>query len=166
MPVVPATKVTAGFFTFGSTPPPGPNDPHQNPLIYYGSGEGKLAMASINAGNSETLEVGLGGVNKQFRLDLIGAGQKNVNSGSDNYQTRHKKLLAKAGTGGSASESYQTDDPCVFSFVQASLVNNKAGWYEGICFVDIFSTKLCPAGNPLNAAMVYAAPPHGDNYAN
>lgn len=166
MLLVPGTKVTASFFTFGSTPPPGPNDPPQHPLIYYGSGEGKLAMASINAGNSQTLEVGLGGVNKQFRLDLIGAGQKNVNSGSDNYQTRHKKLLAKAGSGGSASESYQTDDPCVFSYVQASLVNNKAGWYEGICFVDIFSTKLCPAGNPLNAAMVYAAPPNGDNYAN
>ena len=166
MLVVPGTKVSASFFTFGSTPPPGPNDPHQNPLIYYGSGEGKLAIASINAGNSQTLEVGLGGVNKQFRLDLIGAGQKNVNSGSDNYQTRHKNLLAKAGSGGSASESYQTDDPCVFSYVQASLVNNKAGWYEGICFVDIFSTKLCPAGNPLNAAMVYAAPPNGDNYAN
>ena len=165
MPVVPGTKVTASFFTFGSTPPPGPQDPPEYPHVYYGSGEGTLAMASINAGNSQSLEVGLGGVNKQFRLDLIAAGQKNVNSGSDDYQSRHAKLLAKAGSSGTASESYQTGDPCVFSYVQASLVNTKAGWHEGVCFVDIFSAKLCPAGNTLNAAMVYAAPPYGDNYA-
>jgi hypothetical protein len=73
--------------------------------------------------------------------------------------------LAKAGNGGTASESYQTTDPSVFSYVQATLVNNKANWHEGVCFVDVFPTQLCPAGNPLNAAMVYAAPPYGDNYA-
>jgi hypothetical protein len=169
MPVVPGTKVSAAFFTFGSTPPPKPSDPMEYPPIYYGSGEGTLPMASVNAGNSQSLEVGLGGVNRAFASALGtgpgGAGQKNVNSGSDNYQTRHNKLLANAGSGATASESYSMDDPCAFSFVQASLVNRKSGWYEGVCFVDVFSGKLCPAGNALNAAMIYAAPPYGDNYA-
>ena len=168
MPVVPGTKVSAAFFTFGSTPPPKPSDPKQYPPIYYSAGEGTLAMASVNAGNSQSLEVGLGGVNRQFAAELGtgpgGAGQKHVNSGSDDYQARHNKLLAQAGSGGTASDSYTTGDPSAFSFVQASLVNNKTGWYEGVCFVDLFSTTLCPAGNPLNAAMVYAAPPYGDNY--
>lgn len=70
MPAVLGTKVTASFFTFGSTPPPGPNDPQQHPPIYYGSSEGTLTLASVNAGNSKGLDVGGGGVNHQFDLDL------------------------------------------------------------------------------------------------
>jgi len=29
----------------------------------------------------------------------------------------------------------------------------------------VFSPKLCPSGNSLNVAMLYAAPPYGDNYS-
>ena len=40
-----------------------------------------------------------------------------------------------------------------------------SGWDEGVCLVDVFSPKLCPSGNSLNVAMLYAAPPYGDNYS-
>jgi hypothetical protein len=155
MTAVPGTKVKVAFYTFA---PP-------YPLLYDPTSAVKLVMASINAGESQGLGVGGGGVNKQFSLDLKSAGQTNISSGKDDYADRHLKLLAKAASTGTAYEAYQTPDPSAFSHVEASQVKQVNGYYEGVCFVDVFSPKLCPAANPLNAAMVYAAPPYGDNYS-
>jgi len=60
MLVVPGTKVQVSFYSFTESLPP----------LFYSPKEGTLKLASINAGNSDTLCVGLGGVNKGF-LDSI-----------------------------------------------------------------------------------------------
>ena len=161
MPVVPGTKVQVSFYTFtGSLPP-----------LYYPANQGKLTVASVNAGNSDTLCVGLGGVNLGF-LKKLGATQKRVNlspqqscaqGNYDDYQDRHVTLLKQADGGGSAFNSYSNPDPCAFSYVNPARLGASTGW-EGVCFVDVFDPKLCPEGNPLNSAMLYAAPPFDGNY--
>jgi hypothetical protein len=104
------------------------------------------------------LYVGGDGGNGAFHKSLSGAGQK-----VDDYQARHQALVAKVTkSGGSASESYSTDDPTSFSYVQATKLSTKS--YEGVCFLDVFGAKLCPKGNSKNAAMLYVAPPDGNNY--
>ena len=167
MMLIPGTKVGAKFFTFPVTAQ------NPNPPIYYGRNEGTLLLASVNAGNSDGLCVGLGGVNGRFLAELQ-LTQKNANlnqcvAGSkDDYQDRHQKLLAKAqAAGGVAYESYQNIDPCAFSYANTSQVNNVAGWHDGVCFVDVFDATLCPTGNQKNRAMLYIAPPYGagSNYS-
>jgi len=150
MPVVPGTQVQISFYTFSTQYPP----------LYYGANEGTLNLASVNAGNSQGLYVGGGGVNLGFE-GVLTASQKHV----DDYQTRHQQLVAKAGVGGTASTAYPITDPCSFSYVNASQVSQTPGWYEGVCFVDVFDPKLAPHGNAKNMAMLYVAPPYGDNYA-
>jgi hypothetical protein len=162
--LIPGTKVRASFYTFSKPLPP----------LYYGANEGSLTLASVNAGNSDGLCVGGGGVNKGFLIDLTSsAGQKNVNLNNctnagkkDDYQFRHLQLLAKAGQNGTAQEAYSATDPCTFSYANSTQVSSSAtNWYEGVCLVDVFDPGLCPAGNTKNAAMLYVAPPKGSHYA-
>ena len=127
-----------------------------HPHIYYGPGEGSLTLASVNAGNSQDLYVGGGGINGGFAT-VLGRTQT-----TDDYEARHKALLADAAKSGSAFKRYDSDDPTLFSYVDASELLQKANWHEGVCFVDVFAPGRCPAGNTKNAAMLYAAPPHGD----
>ena len=169
---IPGTKVQATF----------PSFPGSFPELYDKGHHGTLNLASVNAGNSDTLCVGLGGVNYGFYVVLTGAGQKAANlnpvppsdnnkpcssataaTALDDYQGRHLKLLAKAGTGGTASETYSTTDPCQFAYLNAAQRIGAPGT-EGICFVDVFDPKLCPAGDAKNAAMLYMIPPNGINY--
>ena len=171
MSVVPGSKTSIVFYTFTGQYQP----------LYYGAGKGTLNLASVNAGNSNGLCVGLGGVNGGFFTALTKAGQTNANLSSDavvngqkgcatlpvstdDYQGRHQNLLAKAGATGTAFEAYKNTDPCAFSFVNGAQVNYASGWYEGVCFVDVFDGKLCPDGDTKNAAMLYIAPPYGANY--
>src|SRR5206468_483332 len=83
---------------------------------------------------------------------------------ADDYQGRHLRLLAKAGAGGTASETYSSTDPCQFAYVNAAQ-RKGAPSTEGICFVDVFDPKLCPAGDAKNAAMLYMIPPNGIDYS-
>lgn len=169
---IPGTQVEASFPSFA-----GPY-----PELYYKAQQGTLTLASVNAGNSDTLCVGLGGVNYGFYLALTAAGQKGANlnpqpasgnnkpcsaanaaKAADDYQGRHLKLLAKAGPGGTAFETYTTTDPCRFAYVNAAQRKGAPGT-EGICFIDVFDSKLCPVGDAKNAAMLYMIPPNGIDY--
>jgi hypothetical protein len=161
MITVPGTQVQVRFDTFT----------HQYPPLYDdATANGTLNLASVNAGQSNTLLVGAGGVNQQFLADLSPP-QKNANLSSggagngDDYQDRHKKLLAKAVAGGAPWEAYANTDPCAFSYVCPTQVNTAAGYWEGVCFVDVFDATLCPGGNPKNFAMLYVAPPYGPHFA-
>lgn len=158
--VVPGTSVGVHFQTF----------PNQYPPLYEAANQGSLNLASVNAGNADTLCVGLGGVNLQFLSDLSPT-QKNANlnqcnkAGSrDDYQDRHVKLLEAAAAGGPAWERYANTDPCAFSYVEPTGLGPNSATYEGVCFVDVFDPKLCPGGDPKNFAMVYVAPPDGQYF--
>ena len=158
---VPGTAIHVRFDSF--TP--------QYPPLYDGAtAKSTLNLASVNAGQSNTLLVGAGGVNQQFLADLSPP-QKNANLSTtgagnvDDYQDRHKKLLAKAVAGGAPWEAYANTDPCAFSYVCPAQVNTAAGYFEGVCFVDVFDATLCPGGNPKNFAMLYVAPPYGPHFA-
>ena len=164
MSTVPGTNVEVTFLTFTGA----------HPDIYYSANEGKRNLASINAGNSSAacLCVGLSGVNGEF-LSVLGATQKRANLSPkqnciarnyDDYQDRHLKLLAQADAGKVTWESYSNTDPCAFSFVNPARISATAGYVEGVCFVDVFDPTLCPYGNSLNVAMLYAAPPFDGNY--
>jgi hypothetical protein len=164
MATIPGTQVKLQFFTFASHYPP----------LYEPAGQGSLNLASINAGNSDGLCVGLGGVNSGFYRDLTQhANQQRVNLSPnqscqpghyDDYQDRHLKLIAQA-AGGAASATYTNTDPCAFSYVNAKLVTQAPGYYEGAAFVDIFDPALRPYGNAKNVAMLYLAPPYDGNHA-
>ncbi len=163
MTVLPGTQVQVRFYQFSGLYPP----------LYEARHQGSLNLASVNAGNSNGLCVGLGGVNGGFLDALTKAGQKRANlsphqgcnpGAYDDYQDRHLQLLSKA-AGATASAAYSNVDPCRFSYVNAAQVSNVAGWYEGVCFVDVFDSQLCPDGNPKNVAMLYVAPPCDSNYA-
>lgn len=167
MPVLPGTQVQVSFFTFAG----------DNPPIYDGASGGPETLASVNAGNSDGLCVGLGGINGGFYLELTQhANQKRVNlspakgcipGNYDDYQDRHLKLLAQATAAatGTASAVYANTDPCAFSYCLAKPVGQAAGFHDGVCFVDVFDAALCPHGNAKNAAMLYVAPPLDTNYA-
>lgn len=122
--------------------------------IFYGADEGSLTLASVNAGNSESLYVGGGGINGGFAR-LLRSTQS-----TDGYGPRHKALI-EAAKDGETFERYEDDDPTAFSF---ALVSRIDGSYEGVCFLDVFAPGRCPAGNLKNAAMLYAAPPNGMNH--
>lgn len=160
MPQILGTQVAVEFVSF----------PGRYPDLYYAAGEGVHNLASVNAGNSDGLCVGLAGVNGGFKHDLTVAGQKRVDLGgapNDDYQDRHQRLLAKAlaDPSRSATESYSAIDPSLFSYVYAAPVTQKSGWHDGVCFVDIFDPSLRPSGNAKNAGMLYVAPPYDGNYA-
>lgn len=127
--------------------------------IFYGPSEGTLRLASLNAGNSEGLYVGGGGINGGFghvlsRTQTIGL-----------YAARHQELLGDAAESGKATKRYADDDPTAFSCVYAAKVTEKDGTHEGVAFVDVFAPGRCPAENARNAAMLYVAPPYGGHYA-
>jgi hypothetical protein len=145
MAEIPGTGIALHFIE----KPPGGHAP-----IFYGGDEGSLRLGSVNAGNSEALYVGGGGINGGFARQL-GRTQR-----IDAYAARHTALI-EAAKDGEAFERYEDDDPTAFSF---ALVSRIDGSYEGVCFVDVFAPDRCPAGNPKNAAMLYAAPPNGMNH--
>jgi hypothetical protein len=162
--LIPGTNVDASFFTFAKSLPP----------LYYGANEGSLILASVNAGNSDGLCVGLRGVNGGFPTELTtNAKQQNVNLNGcgttvtkDDYHFRHLKLLAKAGKNGAAVETYSATDPSAFCYVNSRRVgSNVTNWYEGVCFVDVFDAGLRPWANRNNACMLYVAPPYGGHYS-
>ncbi len=164
MTVLPGTQVQVRFYQFSGLYPP----------LYEAPLQGSLNLASVNAGNSNGLCVGLGGVNGGFLDILTKAGQKRANlspnqgchpGAYDDYQDRHLQLVSQA-AGATASATYGNVDPCRFSYVNAATVSHAAGWYEGVCFVDVFAAHLCPEGNTKNVAMLYVAPPCDSNYAN
>lgn len=127
--------------------------------LYYDATGGSGPMASLNAGNSQTLDVGGGGINHGFSLALQAQNW-------ERYKTRHEDLLAQYQANGTLSATYDDGDPTRFCFVYADKpVTHIAGSHDGLCFVDVFADRLCPHGNPNNAAMLYAAPPDGPNYA-
>jgi hypothetical protein len=105
MSTVPNTKITATFID----KQPG----HDTPL-FYGSSGGSAPMASLNAGNSQGLYVGGGGINLGFENALKGL----QNCGL--YQTRHQDLLAAYQKSGTLSETYSTEDPTRFSLIDAA----------------------------------------------
>ena len=171
MQIFPGSSVDALFYDFTGQFPP----------LYYKAGEGSLKLASVNAGNSNGLCVGLGGINGAFHLALTKAGQSNANldpqpsangqktcsplpTTKDDYQGRHQNLLKKAGDSYTASESYDEANPTAFSYLGGNLLSSAKGWYDGICFVDTFDPALRPSGNPSNVAMLYVAPPYAKNY--
>lgn len=146
---IPGTKLTATFL--------GPGPSGFTP-IFYGKDDGKLAMGSVNAGNSNQLYVGGGGINGAFAhvLDPI--------QNTSEYATRHMALYQQAEGGGDPNETYAVTDPMGHAHVLAKLVDDTPNYYDGIVFVDVFGPGLCPDGNALNTAMVYVAPPYGPNY--
>lgn len=126
--------------------------------LYYGKGGGRAPMASVDAGDSRGLYVGGGGINRAFAAAL-------KPQDCDRYRVRHRELLQRFEAEGADSASYGDDDPTRFSLLYAEHpVTRRKGWHDGICYVDVFGERLCPQGNPNNAAMLYAAPPCGDNY--
>ncbi len=148
---IPGTQLTATFLGAG----PGGYSP-----IFYGASEGTAAMGSVNAGNSDMLYVGGGGINGAFGSVLQATQDINL------YQTRHQTLYQQATSGGAAEETYSATDPTSFSVVQPKLVSTTPKAYDGIAFVDVFGDGLAPNGNAHNSAMVYAAPPYGPRYDN
>ena len=127
--------------------------------LYYGKTGGSAPMASLNAGNSQFFFVGGGGVNLGFEHAL-----QPQNCGR--YVKRHDELFTAYKTDGTQSATYKDEDPTKFSLIYAEKrVTQKTGWYDGLCFVDVFGDALCPHGNKNNAAMFYVAPPYGGNYA-
>lgn len=164
MTLVPGTNIKVTFLTFSGT----------HPDIYDATPQGTVRLVSVNAGNANAngLCVGLKGVNGAF-LSVLALTQKRTNLSAqlscipgnhDDYQDRHLKLLAKADAGGAPWESYANTDPCAFSFVNPARISQAPGYTEGVCFVDVFDPKLSPYANPLNCAMLYAAPPFDKNY--
>jgi hypothetical protein len=158
------TSVRVNCFSFGHKPTQEELAKHkkQQPPLYYAAGEGKSNLASVNAGNSAGLWIGGGGVNLGFDTVLL-----KTQKGVGDYRDRHSNLLAKADRGGSTWEGYSATDPCAFSWVNPSRVNQIAASNEGVCFVDVFdpnNSQLCPDRNPLNAAMLYVAPPEDTTY--
>lgn len=164
MVTIPGTQVKLQFFTFPSKYPP----------LYEAAGQGSLNLASVNAGNADGLCVGLGGVNGGFYLELTKhANQQRVNlspnqacqpGNYDDYQDRHLKLIAQA-AGGTSSAAYTNTDPCAFSYVNARLISQAPGYYEGAAFVDVFDPSRRPNGNAKNVSMLYLAPPFDGNHA-
>jgi hypothetical protein len=126
--------------------------------LYYGAGEGSLALASLNAGDAAALYVGGGGINQAFER-ILGRTQNTAQ-----YLARHAALLADTGGSGEAFKRYDGDDPTAFSYLYAAKVFETPAGHEGICFVDVFAPSRRPAGNPHNLAMLYVAPPNGHNH--
>lgn len=130
------------------------------PPLFYSSDPGTGGMATVNAGNSDALYVGGGGINGGFAKELAG-----LQLGA--YETRHKALVVKALNGGNPIEAYPDGDPMAFSLVyQEAPTARLAGGYDGICFVDVFSPLHRPNGVAANTAMLYIAPPYGPRYFN
>ncbi|MEP3889507.1 MAG: hypothetical protein ABJN69_03510 [Hellea sp.] len=139
------------------------------PGLFYSSPSTYGNMLSVNAGSSSGLYVGGGGINSGFEQAL--SAQK-----TSLYATRHSHLLHAVRNGGADIETYSDKNPMGFSMVDIShVIHNKnnstpQGGNDGVCFVDIFGEdasgqSLCPHGVAQNTGMLYACPPHGDNYA-
>lgn len=139
------------------------------PALFYASTSRYGNMLSVNAGSSSGLYVGGGGINSGFEHAL--SAQK-----TSAYATRHSHLLHTVRNGGADIEAFSDKDPTVFSMVDTShVIPNKnsstpQGGNDGVCFIDIFGedasgNSLCPHGVAQNTGMLYACPPHGDNYA-
>ena len=116
------------------------------------------SMLSVNAGNSNDLYVGGGGINGGFAYALQGL-QK-----ISEYETRHNDLLNQVRSGGADFIAYSDENPTSFSLVYDNLVTKASDYYDGLCFVDIFGKGRNPHNNTMNTGMLYVAPPYGDNY--
>lgn len=146
---VPGTQVQVTFL-----PPP--------PQLYYPAQETGLTLASVNAGNSDGLWVGGGGLNKAFG-ELLSADDTGQHTAQ--YGPLHKALIAKADASGEVFDSYPAGNPVSFCYARTIKVTSAAGWYDGVCFLDVFGSAVVPHGNVKNAAMLYVAPPKDTNYA-
>ena len=128
------------------------------PIMYDAPGSG-AAMASVNAGNSEDLYVGGGGINGGFARALAG-------QDLDAYETRHKALVAQVRRGGKAHVAYEDQNPTIFSLLNAERpLTDQTQSHDGMCFVDMFGPGLQPNGVSENAGMIYVASPFGGNFA-
>lgn len=150
---IPGTTASAAFY--------GPTGDY--PPLFYSSSPTTGNMVSLNAGNSQVLDVGGGGINLGFKHAL-----KNIQDIAK-YKPRHEQLLQQA-AGAATSEVYSDDDPMAFSLIDASnrITNlnsaNSRGENDGVAFVDIFGPNLRPHGVNENVGMLYACPPYGDSY--
>ena len=143
------TSLTANFLN---------NQSGSNSPLYYKSSEFELSLASTDAGNSDSLYVGGGGINGAF-------GKALSNQITSLYEHRHLALVEKCGSKLTDFEKYSDDDPMMLSLIFNNRVKGDDS-YEGIVFVDIFADQYCPNGNEQNIAMLYVAPPYGPNYEN
>src|ERR1035438_5537373 len=100
MSTVPNTKITATFID---------KQPLHDTPLFYGNSGGSAPMASLNAGNSQQLYLGGAGINLGFENALKGLQNCAL------YQTRHQALLAAYQKTGTATETYQAEDPTKFS---------------------------------------------------
>ncbi|WP_136442964.1 hypothetical protein [Pacificoceanicola onchidii] len=147
MTTIPGTRTKAVFMPVadGSFPP-----------LYYGAGEGSVAIASMNAGNSQGLYVGGDGINKGFRHAL--SKQK-----TDLYASEHTAMAGAAAPGAIVTKTYTPEDPCACMTLCNKRLPGTSG-YTGLAFADVFSDALCPHGNTMNRGMSYVAPPYGGDY--
>lgn len=153
MSLIPNTQIAVKFVPA----PPGKFAP-----LYYTTAKeaAGLTLGSVNAGNSDQLYVDGGGINQGFH-DLFIADKQDTAQ----YAALHKALLDKADKAADAFEVYAAgSNPLAFSYVRTARVTDKDRCYDGVCFVDVFTPAYRPHGLAANAAMVYLAPPKGDNY--
>ncbi len=128
------------------------------PIFYEAPGAG-AAMASVNAGNSEDLYVGGGGINGGFARALAG---QTLSA----YETRHKALVQHVRGGGETHMAYDNKNPTAFSLLNADRpLTDRSQAHDGLCFVDMFGPGLQPNGVAENAGMIYVASPFGGNFA-
>lgn len=147
-PTIPGTSVKAIFQSVPYS--------HPYPAIYEGPKGTGATLGSLNAGNSASLCVGGGGINAAFQTDLSKAHQN-----TSHYTTRHLNLVHETADGGSAGQCFTDEDnPNVASYLVKNKLTTGKNDFTGIVFVDVFADKYCPNGNPINRAMVYAAPPN------
>ena len=126
--------------------------------IFYDKKPGPGNMLSVNAGNSNGFWLGGGGINLGFSLALQQV--QNISA----YETRHKNLLQQVQGGGPDFKVYTDENPTAFSLVYGKPLTSAPGYFDGLCFVDIFGKGHHPHGITNNIGMVYVAPPKGDNY--
>lgn len=138
-------------------------DGQDNPPIFYAAGAGTEAMASVNAGNSAAMDVGGGGVNLGFKVALDAEGQDTAA-----YLTRHTAILGQIKGDGTTVMTWPAgqDNPTSLIYALADgYVTSASGHRRGLCLIEIFGTANLPHGNAMNAAMVYACPPYGGDFA-
>lgn len=144
MTLIPGTQVKAVFQTVADG---------SYPHIYYGKGDSGARIASMNAGNSPDLYVGGGGINGAFPAILKPQDWQA-------YQNLHVALADNVQKGSVKVQPFDHPDPA-----QCMTICNKpvqgAVDYTGVAFLDAFSDRFCPHGNPVNRAMIYVAPPNG-----
>lgn len=154
---IPGTKTDAVFHQVGTHTDQNGNLVNDYPPLYGGYGTTGIFLASMNAGNSDQLYVGGGGINAGF-AHVLGATQD-----IDLYQKRHQEMADTAQTNSNTTKAFSKENPCA----SMSLCNFRVagvGNYTGIAFLDAFSEARCPDGDGGNRAMLYVAPPLVPDY--